>query len=83
MVEGISAGAINGAIMSTFHVGDETRAIQTMTDFWKHVPVTDIWQNWPVLGPAELFWRPSLFDNQPLRDVIYQLFVEDDRKPER
>lgn len=73
IIEGISAGAMNAGILGTFEVGDEFRAIKWLEELWSVLPASAVWNNWPYMGPVEIFWRPSLLDNTPAYNIFKQV----------
>ena len=73
VVEGVSIGSINAAFYATYERGDEKAAIDKMEKLWLSLPVKDFWDWWPILGPLEALWRPSVLDNTKMRDKMHEL----------
>jgi predicted acylesterase/phospholipase RssA len=74
VIEGVSAGGINAAILATFKVGDDKRAVEYMYNMWSKFPATALWRNWPYLGPVEAFFHSSILDAQDFVDKVDTVF---------
>mmetsp|Transcript_1259 Transcript_1259/g.1485 ORF Transcript_1259/g.1485 Transcript_1259/m.1485 type:complete len:262 (+) Transcript_1259:46-831(+) len=70
VVEGISVGALNAALIATFPKGEEKEALKQAKQLWLDHPVTDFWENWPILGPVDSLWKPSLLDNTKMKSFV-------------
>ena len=63
IITGISLGAFNGAILSTFPLGQEKQAVTIIENFWSTLQGKEIYKNWP-LGVVEGFLtKESLYNN--------------------
>lgn len=67
---GVSAGAINAAFVSQFEVGDEVEAAHQLTNLWSNLDNNKIYKRWFPFGRFHALWKPSLYDSQPLIDLL-------------
>ena len=70
VVEGVSAGSVNSALISIFNKGDEKAAFENLKNVWLRNPVNTLWKNWPVFSMLASFWKPSLYDNTKMMSMI-------------
>ena len=52
-----------------------------MRNIWLKFPASEIWSNWPILGPFESLWRGGVIDNSNFHNIIGSLL--NNRKVER
>lgn len=74
VVQGVSIGSVNAAMMAINERGDERRTIKWMENMWQDCSGSDSWDNWPHLGILEGFWRPSLLDTSPFAERLHAQF---------
>ena len=67
---GVSIGALNGALLSSFDRGDEAEAIKTLVKLWQSYGITDLWDTWPIFGYFAMIWKQSVLDNQKLLEMV-------------
>ena len=70
VVAGSSIGAMNAASMAVFPIGEEQQAVNTMEKRWLGKSVSEIISFWPYLGPLEMFWRTSVFNNKGIYEQM-------------
>lgn len=70
VVSGISIGSVNGMGLAQFAKGNESAAIDFMLDGWKKSTKKDVFVNWPGGMLEGLFFKPSLFNNDPEIDYL-------------
>ena len=66
VVSGISAGAINTLALAGFETGKEKEAAQWLSDLWKNLKTSEVWQNWTLSIAEGLTMKGGLLDNSPL-----------------
>ena len=70
VIEGVSAGGLNAAVLSTFEIGDEARAIDWLHSMWTTtIRATDLWDYWPTWLFGGLY-RTGMLDTSKFRRVI-------------
>ena len=72
VVTGASAGSLNGAGLSLFAPGDEESAALFIYGLWNSISTSDILRQWDEGIVAGIFTKSGMFDNQPLKDFLYQ-----------
>lgn len=74
VVTGISVGALNGAGLSLFDIGDEETASNYLVSKWRTIKGnSDIFKNW-WLGPLyALISETGLYDTSPLREYLHEI----------
>lgn len=73
-VTGISGGAVNAAILSSFAKGEESAAVDRMINFWKDAADSKLYQNWWGGVITGLFSAGGIYDNSPLYDFLTKEF---------
>jgi predicted acylesterase/phospholipase RssA len=69
VVVGVSIGAMNGCLLSTFERGLEKLAINWVEKIWLTYPVSAFWTNWD-LWLFESLWRSSLLNNEGMKNIL-------------
>lgn len=67
---GISVGAINCAFLSMFHHGEEKKSAQILSEMWKQLDTSKIYQRWQPFGRWHSLWKKSFYDSSPLKHLI-------------
>ena len=70
VVVGVSIGAINAAFLAVFPIGEEVAAVKKLKQSWLDNPMYNLIEQWPYLSIVEALWRPSVFNDTPLRTLI-------------
>lgn len=70
VVSGISIGSVNGMGLAQFAKGDESEAIDFLLKGWRNSTKKDVFVNWPGGMLEGLFFKPSLFNNDPEIDYL-------------
>lgn len=74
---GASIGSMNGILIASYDKGREKEASQKLTDIWKKITRQDVYYHWPIIGFIQgFFWKPSFFDNSPLKKFIEDHYKE-------
>jgi predicted acylesterase/phospholipase RssA len=74
VITGVSAGAMNGAGISLFAIGDEVAMADWIIEMWSSLKNSDIYKNW-ALGILEgLLFKSGIYNNDPLLNLITNLF---------
>lgn len=73
VLAGVSIGAINAAIFSTFERGDEAKAIEAMDKMWRTYAVEDLWEPWKGFGWLAMLWKPGMVDNSKMLNTMYKM----------
>lgn len=63
IITGISLGAFNGAILSTFPLGQEKQAASVLENFWITLKRKDIYKNWTFGAIEGFLFKESLYNN--------------------
>ena len=66
MLSGISAGSINSVALVGWDIGQEVEAAQWLSDMWRSLHNSDIWNMWPLTIASGLILEAGLVDNSPL-----------------
>lgn len=74
VVTGVSVGSINAAGLALHKIGDEKEAINWMYGLWHTLGVTDIYINWPLGIFQGLFFEEGLWNNQPEREFLKDVY---------
>lgn len=69
IVCGISVGAINASFLSMFK--DEKEGYPYLLNFWKNIKKSQVYKNWFPFGRINALWKKSLYNSQPLIDLIH------------
>lgn len=70
MVTGVSAGTLNSAALAVFPPGKEKEYVQFSMDLWESVTTDKVLKFWPGGIVSGLTLAPSLFNNDPLRQLL-------------
>ncbi len=82
VVTGISVGSINASTFLTFEKGQEAEAADFLITAWKNIKGnTDIYKNWKYGIAQGIFFKNSLYDASPLKDLLLRTLK--DRKISR
>lgn len=72
VVSGISAGNLNGALLSTYELDDQEGFINQAMTMWHSIGFEDILKFWPGGFAEGLLFRSSIFKNDALKRTITQ-----------
>jgi predicted acylesterase/phospholipase RssA len=76
VVTGVSVGALNGAGLAQFPRGQEKAAVDFLVDIWTSMGKKDVYKGWKPFGLLTgLTSRSGIFDNTPLRELVYAKFT--------
>lgn len=67
---GVSVGAINSAFLAQYTLGNEIEASNKLSELWEKLENKNIYKRWFPLGKWHALWQPSLYNSQPLTDLI-------------
>ena len=70
VVTGVSAGSINSSALAGWPVGQETEAVQWMSDLWKNLHSSDVWQDWSFGKTEGITMKGGAVDNSPLLNFL-------------
>lgn len=71
---GVSVGALNCAFLSLYSKNQEQEGIANLEKIWKSINNSKIRKHWLPLGPVHGLWENSIYDSQPLIDLVNQTF---------
>jgi NTE family protein len=82
IVTGTSVGALNGAYLAMFPLGQEPDAYDGLDRLWRGVNDRKVWRPWyhgllwmaPVMLPRWLGGRQSVYSTAPLRELVREHF---------
>jgi len=82
VISGISIGSVNGMGLAQFAKGNESAAIDFLMNSWKTSKQKDVFKPWPGGMLEGLFFKPSLFNNDPEIEYLNERFftIPDKRK---
>ena len=80
-VSGVSGGALNTVLLSSFAKGDEASAVEKLRSFWLDAGKTDLYKNWFGGVARGLFFEGGIYNSKPLEDFIKKEFK--DVRPKR
>ena len=69
VVTGVSAGAMNTAVIAGYEIGDEKALVEFGTQTWLGLQNSDIWKDWS-LGKASFLIMGGLLDDAPLKTFL-------------
>jgi NTE family protein len=70
IVSGISAGAICGAFISQFPLGQEKQASKELSDMWLSLKGSDIFKLWSLMKRLQSIWSLGFYDSSPLHALV-------------
>ena len=68
-ISGVSIGAVNGSILSTYPPGEERAAVEELETLYTKYSPSDYWNYWPYYI-VEPFYKQSFVDNSKLLDIL-------------
>jgi predicted acylesterase/phospholipase RssA len=74
VLQGVSVGSINAAMLAVNNRGDEKRTIAWMEAIWRDCEGKDAWKLWDTWGLLGGFWKASLLDTSPFADRMHRQF---------
>lgn len=69
-VSGISGGAVNAALLSSFAVGEEVEAAERMYTFWQNASNAKLQQDWFGGVLTGLTMEEGLYDESPMKSFL-------------
>ncbi len=69
-ITGISVGALNGAFLAQFKLGEEKQASEALIDLWHRVSTKKIYKRWMPFGGLHALWLKSFYNSRPLHDWV-------------
>jgi NTE family protein len=69
---GVSVGALNTSFLSMYSKSEEKIAVQKLQEFWITVNNDKVWKRWFPFGRLHALWEKSLYNSQPLIDLIHK-----------
>ena len=73
-VSGISGGALNAVLLSSFEKGQEAAAADKMEQFWRDATHTPLYKNWFGGIARGLFFEGGLYNSAPLQEFLSKQF---------
>lgn len=71
---GTSAGALNSFILAHTPYGKPKEAWKELWYVWNNLTTDKIIKDWFPFGRLSVFWKKSLYDSNPLRNLIKEYF---------
>jgi predicted acylesterase/phospholipase RssA len=75
-VSGVSGGALNAVLLSSFAKGQEDAAADRMEQFWRDGANASLYKNWFGGIARGLFFEGGLYNSAPLEDFIKREFKD-------
>ena len=66
VVTGVSVGSINAIAMAGWQVGDEKAMASWLSDLWKNLKTSDVWQDWIFEKVQGVTLKGGAVNNLPL-----------------
>jgi predicted acylesterase/phospholipase RssA len=73
-VSGVSGGALNAVLLSSFEKGQEQQAAERMEEFWKAATHSQLYKNWFGGIARGLFFEGGLYNSAPMEDFLKSQF---------
>ena len=73
-VSGVSGGALNAVLLSSFEKGQEAQAADRMEQFWKDATNSQLYKNWFGGIARGLFFEGGLYNSAPMEDFLKKQF---------
>lgn len=70
VLTGVSAGAINAGGLAGWPIGQEVEMAQWMSDMWRNLKTSDVWQEWNLGYASGVFLMGGAVDNSPLLNFL-------------
>lgn len=67
---GVSVGALAASFFGMFPAGQEELAANQFYNLWNELSTKDIYKRWFPFGRFHGLWKSSMYDSEPLRDLI-------------
>lgn len=67
---GVSVGALNGAFLAQYPIGQEVKAYEALGDIWSAVNNKRIWKRWFPFGKLHALWKKSALNSEPLQKWV-------------
>jgi predicted acylesterase/phospholipase RssA len=81
IVTGISVGAINGAGLANYEVGDELEAVDWILDLWRGLTRDNVIKQWAWGGVVHgLLFETGIYDDTPLEEYLRDHLFEPKRE---
>jgi len=74
-VSGVSGGALNAVLVSSFAKGDEVAAAARLEKFWVNASNSKLYKNWLGGITRGLFFEGGLYNSAPMEDFLKKEFV--------
>merc|ERR1719345_148167 len=75
-VSGVSGGALNAVLLSSFAKGSEDAAAERMEQFWRDGANAALYKNWFGGIARGLFFEGGLYNSAPLEDFLKKEFKD-------
>lgn len=69
-VSGVSGGALNAVLLSSFEKGSEDAAADALESMWRASANTKLYKNWFGGIARGLFYEGGLYNSAPMEDFI-------------
>lgn len=69
---GVSAGALMAALLAQYNAGEEKKAATTIFEAVCKLQEDDVYRRWRPFGKLAALWKPSIYNSEPLRQLIYR-----------
>jgi NTE family protein len=71
---GVSVGALNGALLSMYKLGEEKEASQALRKLWDGIDNSSVHKRWFPFGKLHGLWKPSFLNSSPLKELVWDTF---------
>jgi NTE family protein len=70
IITGVSVGALNGAFLAQYKIGQEPTAWLALNEMWSKISDPAVYRKWPIFGELAALWKQSVYDSTPLQNLV-------------
>lgn len=67
---GVSVGALNCGFLSMFRNDEKRDGLDKLIEIWENISTPKVYKRWFPFGRAHSLWEKSLYNSQPLIDLV-------------
>ena len=67
---GVSVGALMTAGCAQYPKGQEQNIADFLLNMWSNIGASDVYKEWPIGIAGSIFFEPSIFNTDPLRNLL-------------
>lgn len=74
---GVSVGALNASYLAQFKSEDVMTGFVTLENIWKNISNEKVYKSWFLFGQLAALWKMSLFNSEPLENLVSSMLNTD------